>query len=41
MAHLAFSDTRANAQKPKEPFLPLHRQKMITLQVDKTEINNV
>ena len=27
MAHLVFSDTQANAQKPKEPFFSNARQK--------------
>ncbi len=26
MAHLVFADTQPNAEKPKEPFLPTHRQ---------------
>jgi hypothetical protein len=24
MAHLVFADTQPNAEKPKEPFLPMH-----------------
>lgn len=31
MAHLVFADTQPNAEKPKEPFLPTHRQKKLTL----------